>query len=368
MPVFNAENYIKQSIESVLNQSEQDFELIIINDGSIDESEEIIKSFSDRRIKYFYQENSGAAAARNKGLDNALGDFIVFQDADDLSVPCRFEILKRQFKSSSIGIVHSDMLTIDEDNSPLGYWQSRNVEKNRVLRFFLKVGTFINGPSMMLRKEVFEDLRYDATLKIGEDTNLILQALKYWESVHVPEPLYFYRKHSNNTTKENDYNTLVLHVQKTIEAHSIKDLIPEIDWKNDLDVDSKSKAYAILSLFLFRRGMAPDGIKWYEHSLQLAQGNESENFVLALGKIINGNLREALKLFYSIRKKDYLLENYIGEILALLGRDDLAYYHFNNALLKKPDYIEPMDNIRSTGAVKSYNLLDTTWLKFNNKN
>jgi len=242
MPVYNAEKYIKQSIESILNQSEQDFELIIINDGSTDKSEEIIKSFSDKRIKYIYQKNSGAATARNKGLDSALGDFIVFQDADDFSLPCRFEILKRHFKTSNIGIVHSDMLIINEDNSPLGYWQSRSMERNRVLRFFLKVGTFINGSSMMLRKEVFEDLRYDTTLKIGEDTNLILIALKYWDSVHVPEPLYFYRKHSNNTTKEKDYNTLALHVQRTIETNSIKDLIPEIDWKNELNVDCEAKA------------------------------------------------------------------------------------------------------------------------------
>jgi len=114
--------------------------------------------------------------------------------------------------------------------------------------------------------------------------------------------------------------------------------------------------------------MAPDAIKYYEQSLQLVQGNESKNFVFALGEIITGNLNEALKLLYSISKKDHIIENYIGETLALQGRGDLAYYHFNNAILLNPNYIEPLDNLRSIGAVNSYNLLDTTWLKFNNKN
>lgn len=136
MPVYNAEKYVAESIKSILNQSDQNFELIIINDGSTDNSEDIILSFSCEKINYIYQENSGAASARNKGLDKASGDFIVLQDADDISLPNRFEILKRHFHSPNIGIVHSDMLIVDENELPKGYWQSRSMEKKRLLKMW----------------------------------------------------------------------------------------------------------------------------------------------------------------------------------------------------------------------------------------
>ncbi|MFD0826942.1 glycosyltransferase family 2 protein [Neobacillus sp. M.A.Huq-85] len=363
MPVYNAEKYLAQSIESILNQSVQDFEFIIINDGSTDTSEDIIRSFSSEKIKYFSQENAGAASARNKGIDYASGKFIVFQDADDLSLPNRFEVLLRQFTSPNIGIVHSDMLIMNENNSPEAYWQARNMENKRMLRFFLKVGTYINGASMMLRREVFNELRYDTTLKIGEDTNLILHALKTWDSLHVPEPLYFYRKHSTNTTLETDDDTVILHIQKTINEHSIEDLIPEIDWKNHKVDENLSKAFAILALLLYRREIEKEGLNWYQKSLQLARGTETENFVWAIGAIITRNLPVALQLLNSYEKKDHILENYIGETLALMGEKDLALIHFQNSLLQNPDYIEPIDNIRSLGALKSYKLLDITWMK-----
>lgn len=139
MPVYNGAEFLEDTIQSVINQTEKDFELIIINDGSTDHSEEIILSFSDPRIRYFKQENQGPAAARNKGLDHVNGDFVVIQDADDVSLPCRFEILKRRFTSPVV--VHSDVLLINEKNEPLGYWTSSNIERKRILRFYLKVGT-----------------------------------------------------------------------------------------------------------------------------------------------------------------------------------------------------------------------------------
>ncbi|MFS0879535.1 glycosyltransferase [Metabacillus niabensis] len=365
LPVYNAEKYIEQSIDSILKQTEQNFELIIINDGSTDKSEEVIFSFSDSRIKYIYQNNSGAASARNRGLEEATGSFIVFQDADDISLPHRFEMLKRQFTAPNIGVVHSDMLIINEINTPIGYLQSRSMERNRVLRFFLKVGTFVNGPSMMIRREVFKNnLRYDTSLKIGEDTNLILEVLQNWNSVHVPEPLYFYRRHSTNTTNESDYKTIVLHVQRTIEQNSIKKLFPELNWEKNSENENKSYGFALLALILFRRDFREDSLYWYNKALQISNDRYTEKFVFAIGEIINGKLDKALEYLYTIKPRDHIIENYIGEVLALLGYKDLSFFHFVQSLKMKPDYSEPVDNLRSLGALKSYNLLDTTWLKF----
>ncbi|WP_436629415.1 glycosyltransferase family 2 protein [Latilactobacillus sakei] len=84
LPVYNVELYVKECLESILNQTFSDFELIIIDDGSSDDTVEIIKSFKDKRIHYFYQMNSGISAARNNGIKHAKGKYIVFIDSDDI--------------------------------------------------------------------------------------------------------------------------------------------------------------------------------------------------------------------------------------------------------------------------------------------
>lgn len=84
IPLYNKQKYIAQTLQTVLNQSFVDFEIVIINDGSTDSSEEIVESFSDSRINYFSTENQGAAAARNLGIDKSTSPYIAFLDADDL--------------------------------------------------------------------------------------------------------------------------------------------------------------------------------------------------------------------------------------------------------------------------------------------
>src|SRR5690554_1707962 len=98
LPVYNAGNFLKETIASILGQTEKNIELIIINDGSTDNSEEIILGFDDERIRYVkHDENKGVASAFNEGLKLANGDFITFHGADDVSLPNRFERLLAEF-------------------------------------------------------------------------------------------------------------------------------------------------------------------------------------------------------------------------------------------------------------------------------
>ncbi len=87
MPVYNSEGFLRAAIDSVLAQSASDLELILINDGSTDRSEEIIRSYSDPRIRYFSQPNAGVAKTLNRGLSLAQGTYIWRHDADDISCP-----------------------------------------------------------------------------------------------------------------------------------------------------------------------------------------------------------------------------------------------------------------------------------------
>jgi len=121
MSVYNGANYVSDAIESILNQSYDNFEFIIVNDGSTDNSLKIIESFTDKRIKIINQDNQGLVAALNTAIKAASGDLIARQDADDISLP---ERLSKQvgaiITNPNLVLLGSSIITIDEYSKELG--------------------------------------------------------------------------------------------------------------------------------------------------------------------------------------------------------------------------------------------------------
>ncbi|MTH52052.1 glycosyltransferase [Bacillus mangrovi] len=361
MPVFNAARFLKPCIESILCQTEKDFELLIINDGSTDESESVIQTFGDPRIKYVTQANAGVSKTRNKALDLAEGYFIVFQDADDVSVPSRFQQLRQQFHSETVGLVHSDVLLIDEQDQPAGYYSNRNLDKQRALRYFFKIGTPICGGTVMARKECFENVRYDVELKIGEDNEILSRITQKWDSVHVPEPLYLYRRHSHNSARHNQYATVFAHVQKFLDDYPLEVLIPELDWSKN---SSKSRAYAIISLFLHGRGMHLHADNWMKTAEEYVSDQDSSLFVKAISMMLASKYKEGLQLLDQCSIRDHITENYKGECLARLQDAPSALQCFFKSLKLAPHYQEPMDNLKALGGMGNFMIGDITWQKY----
>jgi glycosyltransferase involved in cell wall biosynthesis/Tfp pilus assembly protein PilF len=364
MPVYNGGYFLKDAIDSILKQTERNFELIIINDGSTDNSESLILSYSDSRIKYIKQDNAGEASARNKGLEFACGEYIVFQDADDVSLPMRLETLKRHFYSPQIGLVHSDMLLINEHSEPLSYWASQNTEISGLAQFFLKVGTPFNNPSMMIRRSAISNFIYDTSLKIGTDTHMVFQISSRWESIHISKPLYLYRRHQNNVTRNLNYEKVALHVRRILEDNKIEDFFPELDLKRNKN--NESRGVVLISLFFARRGMFLDAQIWLDKAMQSANYTnniDNINFVKAIKYIITGDYTMSLTMLESCSIQDHIIENYLGEVKALLGKINEAYKHFLKALDKNPLYQEPVENLKAIGKIKGYHQLDVTWNK-----
>jgi glycosyltransferase involved in cell wall biosynthesis len=360
MPLYNAEKYVAEAIDSVLGQTYGDFELIIVNDGSQDRSGEIAKSYTDPRIRYIEQPNGGEAAARNTALSHAKGEFVTFQDSDDISVPNRLETLLKHFYSDKIGIVHSDMILIDEAGAPIGYWQSRNIKRERVLRFLLKIGTPFNNPSMMVRMQAIQGQNYDLQIKVGTDTDMVSRLATQWESVHVPEPLLQYRRHGSNLSQNNDYETLFLHVRKFIEGYALQELVPEVDWSNP-GAEPRARAKAIIGLLLWRRDFVRDAQAWLAKAALEAREEDNRHFVNAMGALAMTDYTRARVWLLSIRNRDAVIDNYLGETYARLGNPLAAKQHFLSALSRNPAYEEPMDYLRALGGSKSYHLVDTSW-------
>lgn len=108
VPVYNSEKYLKKCIDSLVNQTLKDIEFIVINDGSSDGSDEIIRSFDDKRIKYYKRKNHGIGATRNFGIDKACGEFIGFVDSDDYIEPDMFEKMYNECMNNNLDIVICD--------------------------------------------------------------------------------------------------------------------------------------------------------------------------------------------------------------------------------------------------------------------
>ena len=210
LPAYNCEKFIGKAIQSVLQQTFTDFELIIINDGSTDRTEEIIKSFSDPRILYQVNNtNKGLVFTLNKGIDIANGRYIARMDGDDISLPERF---KKQFDylqlNKEVEILATVVTLIDEKGIVSGTWHSdiNNLsEKN--IRKELPKDNCIAHPSIMGNTSVFKKYKFSQIQSIGEDYDLWLRMAADNIIIHkLSEPLLQHRILSGSFTRTRHQN------------------------------------------------------------------------------------------------------------------------------------------------------------------
>lgn len=205
LPVYNAENFIFKAVESVLEQSFTDWQLIIINDGSTDNSLDVILQFNDPRIQVFnFSENRGLVHALNTGIEHATGEYLARMDADDICNPTRLEKQVRFLEE------HPDTILLGTHASlidPLGRSTGSSYkppEEDRVIRAGLLFGCPFIHPTIMIRKSVLHDkaLRYNAGIKFAQDYTLYSELWQYGKMANLQEPLLQYRIHPNQVTDD----------------------------------------------------------------------------------------------------------------------------------------------------------------------
>lgn len=201
LPVYNTkEEYLRECIESILNQTYDNFELIILNDGSTNNAEDVIKSYNDLRIRYYKNEKSeGITSGRNKLLDYASGKYIAVCDHDDISVPERFEKeLNFLENNPEISIVSSWLEVFTEGKSKTKLWKTHPFPKYLDM---LKCCDLFH-PACMYRKADFEkyNLRYEDGYYGAQDYALFAKAIRYLNFANIQEPLLKYRSHETNAS------------------------------------------------------------------------------------------------------------------------------------------------------------------------
>lgn len=201
IPVFNREDYLQFAVESILRQSFTDFELIIWDDGSTDNSVEIASQYGkqDKRVKVIAAKHQGYSNSLKSAFSICNGKYIGWVDSDDIIAPTALaETAKILDNSSEIGLVYTDYLLIDKDNKVLGKGTRCQIpySKDRLLVDFM---TF---HFRLMRKEVFEQAGgINENTGSVPDYDLCLRLSEITEVYHLKQPLYYYRQHSGNMSQ-----------------------------------------------------------------------------------------------------------------------------------------------------------------------
>lgn len=216
IPAYNTELYIRRAIDSALSQTLTELEVIVVDDCSTDNTVEIVKSYTDERVKLLQNaHNSGAAFARNRALEVARGQWIAILDSDDWYAPDRLAKLVALAKANNADLISDDLYLIaDGEKAP---WGTLLGESGESISHITKIAPdyFVNsdvegraGLRLGFSKPLFDrgflerhQLRYDSTLAIGEDFWLYMNCFRYEARFFfVPEPYYYYRSRAGSLT------------------------------------------------------------------------------------------------------------------------------------------------------------------------
>jgi glycosyltransferase involved in cell wall biosynthesis len=208
VPTYNRAHLVTETINSILAQTFKDFELIVVDNESTDNTEEVIKSYTDGRIKYFRHQNNGLVAVnRNYGISKANGEYIAFCDDDDLWMP---EKLERQVKlldlNKELGLVYSDSYIMDENGNLERYTllSSSKLFRGNVFDKLFQ-SDFIPMLTVMIRREALSKVgTFDPKYIIAQDYDLWLRIAEHYPIDFTEEPLAKYRIHGGSVIRNRE--------------------------------------------------------------------------------------------------------------------------------------------------------------------
>lgn len=199
LPVYNSQEYVKDTIQSVLNQTYKNFELIVVNDGSTDKTGTICENLvkKDSRIKYFFRSNSGVSSTRNFALENSIGKYVTFIDSDDLYEENYLQILFNNIEKYKADIVACAYKTLSEDSKVIDYKEEfldcnfkDYIEKLQPNLLFNQLWNKIYNLEIIKKNK----LLFDSTLDLGEDYKFNLEYMRVINKyLYINMPLYSYR-------------------------------------------------------------------------------------------------------------------------------------------------------------------------------
>ena len=282
IPTYNYADFIAEAVESVLAQTFPIFEIIVVDDGSTDNTAEVIKQFGDK-VRYIKQKNSGVCAARNNGVKNASGDFIAFLDADDDWLPEKIEKQIAKFdEDAEIGLVHCGMREFDTET---GETLRLHIEGEEGwvaddLLLFEKPVVIGCGGSILVSRQAFEEVSgFDINLKVGEDWDFCYRLARKFKVGFVREILVDYRNHGNNS------HLNIREMERSVKIFQDKTFATNDENILRLRRRSYGNFYKILAGSYFTDGNYPRFVKYSLKSLWLMPKNISHFLAFPLRRL-----------------------------------------------------------------------------------
>ncbi|RZK10988.1 MAG: glycosyltransferase family 2 protein [Flavobacterium sp.] len=238
MPAFNASEFISEAIESILSQTFTEWELIVVNDGSTDPTEKIVKGYQerDKRVRYFYQPNGRQGKARNRGIRMATGKYLAFLDADDIWTKDKLEIQIQQLESENVDLVFSDFGLINENgevtSSSIGVEGGVRFGIKELILFFeqnrIPILTALAKKSSVESSGFFSE---EPLIQNAEDYHLWLKMLlQNCQFRSFSNVFAYYRLHSQQNTKTD--NLATASVLNALLALDITDYLQAVQRRN----------------------------------------------------------------------------------------------------------------------------------------
>ena len=310
MPVFNAEKYLAEAIESILVQNYKNFEFLIFNDGSTDRSSEIISTYSktDNRIKaYNYHQNTGYVKHLNEGLSVAKGKYIARMDADDISLPFRFEKQVNFLEQNlNVGLVGSSFQKIDS----FGVKKGKPVILNgdiAEIEYQMIFGNYFAHPSIMFRRECLSEQNiYKSEYMPAEDYEFIYNISKNASIFNLSEVLLHYRIHNMNIS------SLKSEIQKVSVKNIFRTILTDYSIPfSERQLDLHVAIY--LEHIYYSYELVSEIQNWYSviknrfNSKTFNRVFKSQWFYIFNGKLTNGGMKSWLTYYKTVS----ILENVI---------------------------------------------------------
>jgi glycosyltransferase involved in cell wall biosynthesis len=201
IPTYNSAQFLDEALQSVFDQTFKDFEVIVIDDGSTDQTKQVLEKYGDR-IRYIFQENGGPAKARNRGIKESSGKYVAFLDADDVWLPLKLEKQVNTFRHHpELAMVFTEHSSFNEK----GVFQTSLGKKKKLLNGDIARNIFLHSgvatPTVMVRKEVFSKIGlFEEELQMAEDDNMWIRIAANFKVELIDESLVKRRVHPQSMT------------------------------------------------------------------------------------------------------------------------------------------------------------------------
>ena len=254
IPTYNRAEYLKQAIGSVLNQTLKDFEIIVVDDASTDNTKETVLGCGDR-VSYIYQDDKERAAARNKGISVAKGEYVAFLDSDDMWMP---EHLEKCFdsieKNKELGLVYSGSYMVDEAGKIISKMKAVSLKGDMLKYIVSKFSSGgCNASSCMVRKDIFDKAGYfdeDRSLSGSEDWDMWVRIASVTKFLFTKEFTVKVRSHDKQTSINAD--KMATSMIKVLDiVYQNKNILPAIE---SLKRESYSSLYTIIAINYYALG------------------------------------------------------------------------------------------------------------------